>query len=230
MPAGLVDIDIKDGNGVTRTARFWSSDGTVTGDLYPPTILNTSAGTEIDFTTGTAGSPAGGVTSVQGVSGGTPLRVQPSGLTAVGANDTTTNPVLIGGKQQGLDTVNMLAVGASGAINTVAGAKGSQVPLSATTLGIGATYTSSVYDAQASYQTTNAFYYNAAVYANQAGTLRIEFSYDNATWYTAKTASVVANTYTELFVKIVMQYYRTVYVNGGVANTIFNLASSRSDV
>jgi len=75
MPAGLVDIDIKDGNGVTRVARFMSSDGTVTGDLYPPAVLVTSAGVEIDMTSGTAGAPAGGVMSVQGVSGGTTLNV-----------------------------------------------------------------------------------------------------------------------------------------------------------
>lgn len=36
-------------------------------------VFNTSAGVEVDFTSGTAGSPAGGVSSVQGVSGGTPL-------------------------------------------------------------------------------------------------------------------------------------------------------------
>jgi hypothetical protein len=75
MAAGLVTLTIIDGDGTERTARFWSSDGTVNGMLYPPAVLIDSTGTEISFAGGTAGAPAGSVSSVQGVTGMTPFRV-----------------------------------------------------------------------------------------------------------------------------------------------------------
>lgn len=39
MAAGLVLVPIKDANGVSRNAVFWSSDGTITGDLRPVQAL-----------------------------------------------------------------------------------------------------------------------------------------------------------------------------------------------
>lgn len=47
MPAGYVTLNILDGDGTTRTARFMSSDGTTGGLLYSPAVLTTSAGVEI---------------------------------------------------------------------------------------------------------------------------------------------------------------------------------------
>jgi hypothetical protein len=157
------------------------------------------------------------------------LRTFPSGITANGGTDTTTNPILIGGKQFGTNTVNGWAIDAGGTGRVVLYSKGQQVPQSAATLGIGATFTGVSTNVQAAFQTINFFYYNASAYADQAGILSIEFSYDNTTWYTAKSIAVIANTYTELFVKVTQQYYRVKYVNGGVANTVFKLAVSTTD-
>lgn len=74
MAAGLVTLNILDGDGTTRTARFWSSDGTSAGLLFPLAVMvDGTTFVPIDFTTGTAGTPGGGVSSVQGVAGMTPV-------------------------------------------------------------------------------------------------------------------------------------------------------------
>lgn len=55
-------------------------------------VNSTAAGVEVDFTSGTAGSPAGGVSSVQGVSGGTSLNVNTTLTgTSVSVNGSSTN-------------------------------------------------------------------------------------------------------------------------------------------
>lgn len=69
--------------------------------------------------------------------------------------------------------------------------------------------------------------FNAAAFADQAGTLRIECSNDNTTWRraTADTA-VAANAVVYLSVPIMTRYHRVVYVNGANAQGAFMLNSS----
>lgn len=69
--------------------------------------------------------------------------------------------------------------------------------------------------------------FNAQAFADQAGTLRIEVSNDNATWrpITADVA-VAANTPVILSVPIMTRYHRAVFVNGAVAQTVFMLNTS----
>ena len=76
MSSGLVTKTVGDGNSGTFVATFLSSDGTGTGHLTPTPTLYDSSGNEISFATGTAGSPAGGVSTVQGQAGMTPLTTQ----------------------------------------------------------------------------------------------------------------------------------------------------------
>ena len=70
MASGLVQKTVGDGNSGTFAATFLSSDGTGSGHLTPTPTLYDSSGNEISFTTGTAGTPAGGVSTVQGQHGG----------------------------------------------------------------------------------------------------------------------------------------------------------------
>jgi len=79
--------------------------------------------------------------------------------------------------------------------------------------------------AAASFHRYSAF--NASVFADQAGTLRIEVSNDNSTWrrITVDTA-VAANTPVILSVPIMTRYHRAVFVNGASANTVFMLNTS----
>lgn len=69
--------------------------------------------------------------------------------------------------------------------------------------------------------------FNAAAFADQAGTLRIECSNDNTTWRraTADTA-VTANAVVYLSVPVMTRYYRAVYVNGATLQTAFMLNTS----
>lgn len=69
--------------------------------------------------------------------------------------------------------------------------------------------------------------FNAVAFADQAGTLRIEMSNDNTTWRRATPdTSVAANSPVTLSVPVCTRHYRVVYVNGGVAQTVFMLNSS----
>lgn len=69
--------------------------------------------------------------------------------------------------------------------------------------------------------------FNAFAFADAAGTLRIEASNDNATWYrvTADTA-VAANTPVYLSVPVTTRYHRAFYVNGAAPQTSFKLNTS----
>jgi hypothetical protein len=96
---------------------------------------------------------------------------------------------------------------------------------STTNLGASATFTGSSRDvgiAAGSVQPYSAF--NATVFADQAGTLRLEMSNDNTTWRrcTADTA-VAANAPVTLSVPVVTRYHRAVYVNGASAQGAFML-------
>ena len=74
----LFDITVGNGNSLgTISQRVLSTDGTTGGHFRPGTTIYDSADNEISFTTGTAGTPAGGVSSVQGVAGMTPLATTP---------------------------------------------------------------------------------------------------------------------------------------------------------
>lgn len=69
--------------------------------------------------------------------------------------------------------------------------------------------------------------FNAFAFADQAGTVRIELSNDNATWRRATVdTAVAANTPVVLSVPVVTRYHRVVYVNGATAQTAFMLSTS----
>lgn len=69
--------------------------------------------------------------------------------------------------------------------------------------------------------------FNASVFADQAGTLRIECSNDNVTWRRITVdAAVAANTPVILSVPVMTRYYRAVFINGAVANTAFMFNTS----
>lgn len=69
--------------------------------------------------------------------------------------------------------------------------------------------------------------FNASAWADQAGSLKIQVSNDNATWrdLVADTA-VAANTPVILSVPIMTRYYRAVFTNGAVAQAAFMLNTS----
>ncbi len=64
--------------------------------------------------------------------------------------------------------------------------------------------------------------FNAFAYASHAGTIRIEISADNTTWYraTADTA-VTAGAVVHLSIPISARYHRVVFVNGATLQTSF---------
>ncbi len=94
---------------------------------------------------------------------------------------------------------------------------------SATNLGISATFTGTSRDGGAT-PTYNYFIVNA--FADQSGTVRVEKSTDNTNWRRAsKDIAVSANAPEEITVKVTARYHRVVYINGGVAQTVFSLTS-----
>lgn len=63
--------------------------------------------------------------------------------------------------------------------------------------------------------------------ADQAGTLNVQQSWDGGTtWKTTDTVAIVANTGKTLEALLVAPLARVNYVNGGVAQTAFTLASA----
>jgi hypothetical protein len=95
---------------------------------------------------------------------------------------------------------------------------------SSTNLGVSATFTGTSRDAGAT-PAYNKFIVNAV--ADQAGTVRVEKSTDNATWRRATADIAVAvNVPQQLEVLVTARYHRVVYVNGGVAQTQFSLTSA----
>jgi hypothetical protein len=59
MAAGLVTLTILDGLGASKSAEFWSSDGTTSGNLYPVSVLIDSAGNAVDWTASNAVTQSG---------------------------------------------------------------------------------------------------------------------------------------------------------------------------
>lgn len=94
---------------------------------------------------------------------------------------------------------------------------------SATNLALNATFTGTARDAGA---TIGYNLFVASVYADQAGTLKIQKSTDNVTWRDAQSIAVGAGECKELIVRVTARYHRVVYVNGGVAQTAFLLTSA----
>jgi hypothetical protein len=99
-----------------------------------------------------------------------------------------------------------------------------------TNLGASDTFTGTARDiAIAAGSASPYVYFNAIALANQAGTLRIEMSNNNSTWFRATVdTAVAADTPVTLSARVVTRYYRVVYVNGGVAQTSFVLNSGYS--
>ena len=94
---------------------------------------------------------------------------------------------------------------------------------SSTNLGVSATFTGTNRDGGA---TPGYNKFIAHVFADQAGTLRIEKSTDGTTWRLAASVAVGVGEAKELEVKTTTRYHRVVYVNGGVAQTTFLLTSA----
>jgi len=114
--------------------------------------------------------------------------------------------------------------GVSGTVTSNIGTAGLVIYTdSATNLGISATFTGTSRDGGA----TPAYnYFIASAFADQSGTVRVEKSTDNTNWRRAsKDIAVAANAPEEITVKVTARYHRVVYVNGGIAQTIFSLTS-----
>lgn len=75
--------------------------------------------------------------------------------------------------------------------------------------------------------TKSAFaYFNAFALADQVGTLRIDCSNDNTTFYTCASAALTANTPAILQVPVMTRYHRAVVVNGATTETVLKVNSS----
>lgn len=98
MAAGFVTLNILDGDGLTRTARFWSSDGTTSGLLYPPAVLATPAGIEI-----ASYNPAVTITRPANTTAYTAGDVVGGALTLSSAGPSGGGTIIINGAQLELD-------------------------------------------------------------------------------------------------------------------------------
>lgn len=97
--------------------------------------------------------------------------------------------------------------------------------LSTTALAISAAFTSTAIDLANSREYTRL---SVLGFADQAGAMKVEQSWDEATWTkTHENASVAANTPALLEnCKLYMRYVRVVFTNGAVAQTTFRLAAA----
>ena len=81
----------------------------------------------------------------------------------------------------------------------------------------------------ASAANTRYAYFNAFVFSNQAGTLNIQVSHDNVTWFLAATVPVTSSPVGAfLRIPVIARYARVQYINGATANTQFLLTTSYS--
>lgn len=92
--------------------------------------------------------------------------------------------------------------------------------LTTTPLGGSATYTSSTFDLRSFSLRTIV----ASAFADQVGTLYIDFSPDGTNWDTSESTSVSASTGTSLLVIKKNGYLRIRYVNGASAQGVFRLS------
>ena len=67
---------------------------------------------------------------------------------------------------------------------------------------------------------------SVGVYADEAGSLDVQFSEDNSNWYFTNTTAVSASTAMHYNVECQARYCRVVYTNGGVAQSIFVLSTN----
>jgi hypothetical protein len=127
---------------------------------------------------------------------------------------------------QGLpvDIVRTITVPVSGTVTANIGTSGlSTFTDSSSNLGINGTFTGTSRDAGL---TPSFNIFVASAFANQAGTLRIEKSTNNTVWAKAEEIALLANEAKQITVRVTARYHRVVYVNGGVAQTLFNLTSA----
>lgn len=98
----------------------------------------------------------------------------------------------------------------------------------ATNLAAGATFTGTTRDlgTAAGTRTSGVAKFQALAIADQAGTMRLEFSRDGTTWRrgTVDTA-VAANTPALVSIPVLARYFRVIYVNGATAQGSFMLQS-----
>jgi len=133
-----------------------------------------SSGRQIVVGAGTAGTPSGGVITVQGVNGGTPLPI--SSISNVDAGNSSTTPLAGNGtfSGTGIDVSN--------------------------------------------YGVISVF-----VFADQAGTLNIEFSTNNTNWDDINSYAVSASTALSVQFGPQARFFRVVYQNGSSAQSVFRL-------
>ncbi|MEM3955113.1 MAG: hypothetical protein QW047_08870, partial [Sulfolobales archaeon] len=89
-----------------------------------------------------------------------------------------------------------------------------------TALGANATYTSRTYILQ------NLESVNFYAFADQAGTIYVDISFDGSTWRVLKSYSVSANTTVSDIIKPFSRFMRFRYVNGSTAQSAFEFCIS----
>jgi hypothetical protein len=96
-----------------------------------------------------------------------------------------------------------------------------QIENNTTALGASATYTGASFDTMA--DGVNYTWLTGLVQSNVGGTLNVQQSVDGTNWFNLNAITVNAATNTPIDVKILLRYVRFNYVNGGTAQTNFNL-------
>lgn len=109
--AGVMWQRVKIGHGADGSATDVSTASPI------PAQIRTSAGTEVDFTSGTAGTPGGGVSSIQGVSGMVAVKVDGSAVTQPVSGTVTANLGSVAGREYETVAASQTAqaLGATGA-------------------------------------------------------------------------------------------------------------------
>jgi hypothetical protein len=69
------------------------------------------------------------------------------------------------------------------------------------------------------------------VFADQSGTLKFQYSFDNVNWYDlSETVAVTASTIATFDQEVFAPVTRAVYTNGGTAQTVFRISVSSSPI
>lgn len=102
MAAGFVTVNFIDGGGTTRTGRFWSSDGTIGGLLYPAPVLGDQAGVNAATIKAASTPPVATDTSLV-------VAINPNSVNANGqAAAAASAPVVIASDQMGLRSTKLV--------------------------------------------------------------------------------------------------------------------------
>lgn len=169
---------------------------------------------------GTAGTPAGGVVSIQGVASGTAVKVdnsavtQPTNITQMGGSAVSL------GSKTSANSMPVVIASDQGAIafqhgNVVDSGNSSTSTLTANSIFTGTGASSLNYSALS----IDAF----ADQASAANGLQIQQSQDNVNWDISDNFTISASTAFNTVVNLVAQFYRVKYTNGGTNQGTFRL-------